>query len=91
VVTADSTLTVTDLPPTPPTLTAVAPLTAIPVLLLSGTKQANTSVLVNDVLRVPLNNSTTWSTTKTLIEGPNVIQIATRSASNQDSLPVTVR
>jgi len=56
------------------------------VLLLSGTKQANTSVLVNDVLRVPLTTHDVVDY-QTLIEGPNVIQIATRSASNQDSLP----
>lgn len=76
--------------PAPPSVDALQSTTNVQVLYLSGGKPTNTSLIVNSVERVPLSASTTWATTKTLLEGSNSIVLQTRSNAGLDSDPVTV-
>lgn len=84
-------VTIRRLRPGPPSVAAVPPLTNVPLLLLSGTRPANTSIWVDGAERVPLDASTTWNTTKTLVEGANSIVVTVRDIVGTESLPVTVR
>ncbi|MBI4860718.1 MAG: hypothetical protein HY815_10725 [Candidatus Riflebacteria bacterium] len=77
--------------PDPPSVDPVPALTNVPLVALSGTKPVHTALLVNGVERVALSPSTTWNTTKTLIEGPNSISFSDRDAFGNESFAVTVR
>ncbi len=64
-------------PPAQPVVTSSPPaLTNQTTVTLSGTKEANTAILVNGALALPLNGSTTWSVTLNLtVEGKNSFEI----------------
>ncbi len=69
-------------PPTQPVVTSSVPnLTHQTTLTLSGTKEANTSVMINGVEVVARNTSTTWSKTVNLsTEGTNSFNIQTKNS-----------
>ena len=68
--------------PQQPIVTSDVPaVTNLSTLTLSGTKEAQTSVLINDVEVVPRNGSTTWSATVNLaVEGNNFFNIQTKNS-----------
>jgi hypothetical protein len=74
----------------PPSVDPVAVLTNVPVLAMAGTRQTNVAIMINGIERVPLGPSTTWNTTKTLMEGSNSITLTARDAYGTESLPVSV-
>lgn len=87
---ASTTFTILAGKPAPPSVDSFPATTNVPVMSLSGGKPANTSLLMNGVERVAMSASTTWSATKTLLEGSNALRLQTRSVSGLDSDPVTV-
>lgn len=80
----------------PPAMPTVAEHLAVTALgtnshLLTGTKQAGTSVWMNGVMVVGPTASTTWSYEVTgLLEGDNIREIVTRDAAGNVSATVTI-
>jgi len=75
--------------PTIPTLNAVTSPTNISPQILSGTKEANSSILINDIEVVSLDSSTDWTYPYNLSEGTNNISIISRDAAGNESSAVT--
>jgi len=69
-------------PPAQPVVTSTVPaVTNQTSLTLSGTKDANSSLLVNGVEVVPLNSATTWSSTVNLsTEGNNTLNLSSKNS-----------
>lgn len=89
-VTAGPTLTVTRTvmrPAAPAVDASVETTVSTPTLVLTGTKPAGTSVLINGALVVCLNADTTWASVVTLSPGINNLTLITRNAQG-DSDPV---
>ncbi|MFZ2949739.1 MAG: LamG-like jellyroll fold domain-containing protein, partial [Desulfuromonadaceae bacterium] len=61
-----------------------------PTIILSGTKPANTAIVVNGNILVPLDGTTIWQANYTLSQGMNTIPVTARDSQNLDSLPVTL-
>ena len=76
-------------PPTQPTLNTITSSTNISPQILSGTKEANTSIWINDTEVVFINSSTDWSHTYNLSEGNNNISITSRDVTGNESAPIT--
>src|SRR6185369_2456531 len=57
---------------------------------LSGTKSANTAIVVNGNTLVPLNGATTWQASYPLSQGMNTISVTALNSQNFNSLPVTL-
>ncbi|OFW50585.1 MAG: hypothetical protein A2163_03005 [Actinobacteria bacterium RBG_13_35_12] len=55
---------------------------------LSGTKEANSSILINDTEVVSINSSTNWSYSYNLSEGTNNISITSCDAAGNESFAV---
>ena len=73
-----------------PTLNAVTSPTNISPQILSGTKEANTSIWINGIEVVPLDSSTDWSYSYNLSEGTNNISITScDSVGNESSSVIT--
>ncbi len=68
--------------PAQPVVTSSVPaVTKQTTVVLSGTKEANTSILINNVQVVPANNATSWTATVNLAtEGNNTISITARNS-----------
>jgi hypothetical protein len=73
-----------------PTVNPVPSPTATPTITLSGTKSANTAIMVNGSTKVPLEGPTSWQTTYTLSQGMNTISITALDSQNFNSLPVAL-
>jgi len=86
-VTAD--ITLDTIVPETPTLNPVTSPTNISSQTLSGTKEPNTLILINDMEVVSLNISTDWSYSYNLSEGNNDISITSRDAADNESSAVT--
>ncbi len=83
-------ITINDItPPVQPTLNDVSSQTNISTQILSGTKESNTSIWINEVEVVLLNSSTTWTYDFDLSEGENNISITSRDAVGNESSAVT--
>jgi cysteine-rich repeat protein len=67
-------------PQTPVVNPVVSP-TATNRQVLTGTKQADTALLINDVVVMPLNSSTSWDAQVTLVSGTNSFKIEVRNGS----------
>lgn len=76
-------------PPAAPTVTAVTPLTKTATQLITGSKTADTAIVINGAVRVPLGSSTSWSYSYPLTEGSNTLTIAARDAAGNDSPAIT--
>ena len=74
--------------PAAPTLDATVSPTNISPQTLSGSKEANTSVWINNLEVVPINSSTTWTYDFNLSEGENNISINSRDAVSNESAVV---
>ena len=82
-------ITIKDItPPNQPTINEVSSPTNISTQILSGTKDANTSIWINGTEAVPLNSSTDWSYSLELIEGENNLSITSRDVSGNESTAV---
>ncbi len=83
-------VTVNDItPPGDPTLYSVTSPTNISPQILSGTKEANTSIWINGIEAIPLDSSTDWSYSFELTDGENNISITSRDSAGKESSPVT--
>ncbi len=71
------------------TLNAVTSPTNISSQTLSGTKEANSSILINGVEVISVNSDTTWSYSYNLSEGTNNISVTSRDAAGNESSAVT--
>jgi hypothetical protein len=74
--------------PAAPTVAAVTTPTRIASQTISGTKPADTALVINNAVRVPLNSATTWTYSYPLAEGANALTIVARDAAGNDSLPI---
>lgn len=79
-------VTLDTIPPSPPAVSSAPDFTRNQTVPLTGTKPAGTGVLVNGVLLVPINGSTTWSVNVSLTEGANQLRIETIDAAGNMSL-----
>jgi len=86
-VTADITLD-TIIPETPTLNPVTSPVNVSPQTL-SGTKEENTSIWINDIEVVLLDLSTEWSYPYNLFEGNNNISITSRDTAGNESSAVT--
>jgi len=77
------------LPHQAPTFNPLTTPTAIATQTLSGTKAADTSVWLNNVQMIPLNPSTTWSYTVSLVQGTNVLNLLTKDMNGNASATIT--
>jgi parallel beta-helix repeat protein len=75
--------------PAQPTLNAVTSPTNISSQILSGTKEANSSILINDTEIVSINSSTNWSYSYNLSEGTNNISVTSRDSVGNESSAVS--
>jgi Concanavalin A-like lectin/glucanases superfamily/Chitobiase/beta-hexosaminidase C-terminal domain/Glucodextranase, domain B/Bacterial Ig-like domain len=73
-----------------PTVNPVTSPTATSTITLSGTKPANTAIVVNGSTLVPLDGTTTWQASYTLSAGMNTIFVTALDSQNLNSLPVTL-
>lgn len=89
---SSSNFTIDSTPPVAPTVNPVASPTNVTSLTLTGTKSADTSVvLVNDSSsEVSYPTSTSWSYTTTLTVGTNNFKIKARDAAGNESSEITV-
>ncbi|HEY6871735.1 MAG TPA: Ig-like domain-containing protein [Geobacteraceae bacterium] len=76
-------------PPATPVLNAVATPTRTATQTITGTKQADTAIVINGVVRVAVNSATSWSYNYPLAEGANALAITARDAAGNDSTPIT--
>jgi len=84
----------TNAPAQPVVISTVPAVTNQTALTLSGTKEANSAILVNGTQVVALNSSTTWTATVNLsTEGNNAISITTKNTIGKISSasPYTVK
>ncbi len=83
-------ITINDItPPTQPTLNTVTSPTNISLQILSGSKEANSSIWLSGTEVVPLDSSTDWSYSFALIEGENNISITSRDTVGNESSTIT--
>ncbi|HBY56672.1 MAG TPA: hypothetical protein DEG96_02235 [Candidatus Atribacteria bacterium] len=82
-------ITVKDItPPKKPTLNEVITPTNISPQILSGTKEADSSLWINGTEVIPLNSSTEWSYSYNLSEGVNTISITSCDFVGNESVPL---
>ena len=72
-----------------PILNDVTSPTNISPQILSGTKEINSSILINGAEVISLNSSTNWSHSHNLSEGINNISITSRDAAGNESFAIT--
>ena len=77
--------------PATPTLDAVVSPTNISPQTLSGTKEINTSVWINNIEIIPINPNTTWTYDFNLSEGENNISITSQDSAGNESDEVTAK
>jgi len=78
-------------PPTQPTLNTIISPTNISSQILSGTKESNSSIIINGVEVISLNSSTNWSYSYNLFEGTNTISITScDTVDNESSAILTI-
>jgi len=75
--------------PAVPTLDVVVSPTNISPQILSGAKEGNTSIWINNLEVVPINSSTTWTYDFNLSEGENNISVTSLDAAGNESFAIT--
>ena len=73
-----------------PTVNPVPSPTVVPTITLSGTKPANTAIVVNGNTLVPLNGTTSWQSNYTLSQGMNTIAVTALDSQNFNSPSVAL-
>ena len=77
--------------PNKPSVSPVTSPTSNSTITLYGTKDADSSIRINNIPAVPLDSATNWQTSYSLQQlGDNVLSIAARDASGNQSEAVTV-
>ena len=71
--------------PSTPVVNAVTSPTGLSAQTISGTKEANSSILVNGEEQVTLNGSTTWVCNVSLVEGTNTLSVTSKDAAGNTS------
>ncbi|WHI48482.1 Ig-like domain-containing protein [Microbulbifer sp. VAAF005] len=74
-------------PPVAPVLDAYPQVTTVNAQAFSGTKEADSAILVNGNLTVVNSSSTSWSTQVALLQGDNEISFTVRDAAGNVSDP----
>ncbi|WP_444956865.1 fibronectin type III domain-containing protein [Microbulbifer sp. ZKSA002] len=74
-------------PPVAPVLDAYPQVTTVNAQVFSGTKEADSAILVNGNLTVVNSSSTSWSTQVALLQGDNEISFTVRDAAGNVSDP----
>jgi hypothetical protein len=87
---ADITVYLDTHPPARPTVSISLVVATDATYTLTGTKTSGTSIWINGVEVVPLDDATTWSATMPLVEGDNLFVIVTKDAAGNASTSVTV-
>ena len=83
-------ITIKDItPPAQLTLNSITSPTNISPQILSGTKEANSSILINGAEIISINSSVNWSYSYNLSEGTNNISITSRDVSGNESASIT--
>jgi len=83
-------ITINDItPPAQLTLNTVISPSNISSQILSGTKETNSSIVINGAEVISLNLSKDWSYSYNLSEGTNNISITSRDAAGNEIFPVT--
>jgi len=77
--------------PTQPTLNTVTSPTNISPQILSGTKESNTSVWINNIEIIPINLSANWTYNFNLSEGENNISITSQDSAGNESGETTIK
>ena len=77
-------------PPTRPTVNAVTSPTRTTPSPLAGTKEANSSILINGAVKVSVNSSTSWSCSQSLAEGSNPLSITSKDAAGNTSQALNI-
>ena len=77
--------------PGAPTLDAVVSPTNISPQTLSGAKEVNTSIWINNIEIIPINSSTNWTYDFNLSEGENDIFIISQDLAGNESGEVTAK
>ncbi|MBI5885114.1 MAG: hypothetical protein HZB85_00820 [Deltaproteobacteria bacterium] len=75
--------------PAAPAISRVTTPTKNPFQALTGSKEANTAIIINNVQRVAVSDLTSWSYNYPLAEGVNNISATARDAAGNGSAPVT--
>jgi hypothetical protein len=75
-------------PVTKPTINTFTSPTSNPVQTLSGTKDANTSIWMNGVEKIPIDSFTNWSVSIALAEGQNSLSVTAKDFIGVESQPV---
>jgi len=78
-------------PPAQPTLNTVSSPTNISPQILSGTKEVDTSIWINEVEVLPISFETTWTYDFNLSEGENNISITSKDSAENESSEATVK
>lgn len=73
-----------------PTVDPVVSPTASDSIIISGTKPADTAIVVNGNVLVPLDASTTWQAAYTLVPGVNNLSVTALDTQGFNSLPATL-
>jgi hypothetical protein len=73
-----------------PTVNPVTSPTTTSIITLSGTKPANTAIVVNGSTLVSLDGTTSWQTSYTLSQGMNAISVTALDGQNHISPPVAL-
>jgi len=84
-------ITLDTIAPTIPSMVTVASPTNISTQILSGTKESNTSIWINNIEIIPVNSSTTWTYDFNLSEGENNISITSKDSAGNESSEATVK
>ncbi len=83
-------ITIKDItPPTQPTLNSITSPTNISPQILSGTKDVDSSILINGAEIISINSSVNWSYSYNLSEGTNNISITSRDVTGNESASIT--
>ncbi|PIQ89932.1 MAG: hypothetical protein COV72_00465 [Candidatus Omnitrophica bacterium CG11_big_fil_rev_8_21_14_0_20_42_13] len=71
--------------PAVPTINPVTSPTNTSTQIISGTKEADTSIWINGIERVPINSSSLWLVNISLAEGNNILNITAKDALLNES------
>jgi hypothetical protein len=76
--------------PTLPTVTTVAPLLSAATVLLAGTKDVDSAILVDGVEVVPVDGVRNWRVVYEPQPGKDVVDVSSRNLFGNDSASITV-
>jgi len=85
-------ITINDIiPPTQPILNTITSPTNISQQILTGAKETNTSIWVNNIEVIPVNSNSNWTYDFNLYEGENNISITSKDSAGNESKETTAK